>query len=39
MAEEAGRRIREEIGIPARVRLVEPRSLGSGDAVRVVDER
>lgn len=40
MAEEAGRRIREEIGIPARVRLVEPRSLGGGGgAVRVVDER
>ena len=30
MAEEAGRRIREEIGIPARVRLVEPRSPGGG---------
>ena len=40
MAEEAGRRIRGEIGIPARVRLVEPRSLGGeGAAVRVVDER
>jgi phenylacetate-CoA ligase len=42
LAEEAGRRMREEIGIPARVRLVEPRSLGGGagvGAVRVVDER
>ncbi|HWR97634.1 MAG TPA: phenylacetate--CoA ligase [Candidatus Methanoperedens sp.] len=40
MVEEAGRRVREEIGIPARIRLVEPRSLGGeGTAPRVVDER
>lgn len=40
LAEEAGRRIREEIGIPARVRLVEPRPPGSDSgAVRVIDER
>jgi phenylacetate-CoA ligase len=41
LVEAASRRIREEIGIPAHVRLVEPRSLGGegAAAVRVVDER
>ena len=40
LMEEAARRVQDELGIPARVRLVEPRSLGGvGAAVRVVDER
>lgn len=40
VAEEAERRIQDELRISARVRLVEPRSLGDGAAARrVVDER
>ncbi|HEY5999959.1 MAG TPA: phenylacetate--CoA ligase [bacterium] len=41
LVEAASRRIRDEIGIPAHVRLVEPRSVGGegAGAVRVVDER
>jgi phenylacetate-CoA ligase len=40
IVEEAARRIREQLGLAARVKLVEPRSLGAGaEAVRVVDER
>lgn len=39
LVEETGRRLQEALGIEARVRLVEPRSLGGDAAVRVVDER
>ncbi len=37
--EETARRVREELGVPARVKLVEPRTLSGDAAVRVVDER
>jgi phenylacetate-CoA ligase len=40
LAEEIGRRVQEEIGLAARVRLVEARSAAAGGpAVQVVDER
>jgi phenylacetate-CoA ligase len=40
LVDEAARRVQERIGIPARVRLVEPRATPpAGGAVRVVDER
>jgi phenylacetate-CoA ligase len=38
LGEEAARRVREELGIPVRVKLVEPRSF-VGEGVRVIDER
>jgi len=40
LIEEVGRRIQEELGIAARVRLIDPRTTAPGDpAIRVVDER
>jgi phenylacetate-CoA ligase len=40
LVEEIGKRVREELGLAARVRLVEPRTSAPGEtAVQVVDER
>ena len=40
LIEEVARRVQEEIGITARVRLVDPRTADpGGPPVRVVDER
>ncbi len=40
LIEEVGRRVQEELGLSARVRLVDPRTSPPGDpAIRVVDER
>jgi phenylacetate-CoA ligase len=40
LIEEVGRRVQEELGLAARIKLVDPRSAAPGDpAIRVLDER
>jgi phenylacetate-CoA ligase len=40
LLEDVSRRVQEELGVAARVKLVDPRLTGPGDpAIRVVDER